>query len=150
MKLSKEIINGLIIAAGIAALFLIIKLFGLDKAGYLRFLNGFVVYYGIYRTQKMNADRGITSLGDNIVSMFKTGVVGVVASTIGLAIYATLNGGKSYLDTISYGYLFGKNPSVNEYCFGILIEGIASVVVISLLIIQATKIQATKTMIQNN
>ena len=145
MKLSKEIINGIIIAAGITVLFLIINLLGLEKVGYLRVLNGFVVLYGIYRTQKMNANQGIYSIGDNLISMIKTGVVGVVFSTIGLAIYATINGGRSYLETVSYGYLFGKNPSVNEYCFGILIEGIASVIVISLILLQSSKIKSTKT-----
>jgi hypothetical protein len=144
MKLSKEIINGLIIGFGIAILFLIINLFGLEKIGYLRVLNGFVVLYGIYRTQKMNSDQGIFGIGDNLVSMIKTGVVGVIISTIGLAVYATINGGKSYLETVSYGYLFGKNPSVNEYCFGILIEGIASVIVISLILMQSAKIKSTK------
>ena len=144
MKLSKEIINGFIIGFGIAILFLIINLFGLEKIGYLRVLNGFVVLYGIYRTQKMNANQGIYGIGENLVSMIKTGVVGVIISTIGLAIYATINGGKSYLETVSYGYLFGKNPSVNEYCFGILIEGIASVIVISLILLQSVKIKSTK------
>ena len=145
MKLSKEIINGFIIAAGITVLFLIINLVGLEKIGYLRVLNGFVVLYGIYRTQKMNANQGIFGIGDNLISMIKTGIVGVVLSTIGLAIYATLNGGQSYLETVSYGYLFGKNPTVNEYCFGILIEGIASVIVISLILLQSSKIKTTKT-----
>lgn len=144
MKLSKEIINGLIIASGITLLFVIINFVGLEKIGFLRVLNGFVVLYGIYRTQQMNANQGIYSIGDNLVSMIKTGVVGVVISTIGLAIYATYHGGQSYLETVSYGYLFGKNPSVNEYCFGILIEGIASVMVITLILIQATKIKLSK------
>ncbi len=143
MKLSKEIINGLIISFGIALLFLFVNLIGLQKLNYLRALNAFIVFYGIYRTYKMNVNLGITSLGENLISMLKTGIVGVVSSVIGLAAYATFKGGQSYLDTISYGFLYGKNPSLNEYCFGLLIEGIASAVIISLLIIQSSKVRKT-------
>ncbi len=143
MKLSKEIINGLIISTGIALLFILVNLIGLQKLTYLRTFNAFIVFYGIYRTFKMNKNIGITSLGDNLISMLKTGIVGVVTSVIGLAVYATYQGGQSYLDTISYGFLYGKNPTLNEYCFGLLIEGIASAVIISLLIIQSSKVRKT-------
>ena len=143
MRLSKEIINGLIISGGIALLFLLVNLIGLQKLTYLRALNAFIVFYGIYRTYKMNKNSGVNSLGENLISMLKTGIVGVVSSVIGLAIYATLQGGQSYLDTISYGFLYGKNPTLNEYCFGLLIEGIASAVIISLIIIQSSKVRKT-------
>lgn len=143
MKLSKEIINGLIISGGIALLFLLVNLIGLQELTYLRALNAFIVFYGIYRTYKMNKNSGVNSLGENLISMLKTGIVGVVSSVIGLAIYATLQGGQAYLDTISYGFLYGKNPSLNEYCFGLLIEGIASAVIISLIIIQSSKVRNT-------
>ncbi len=144
MKISKEIINGLIICFGIAFLFLLVNLLGLEKMTYLRSLNALIVFYGIYRTQKMNADKGEFSLGENALDMFKTGIVGVVTSVIGLAVFATFNGGQSYLDTISYGFLFGKNPSLNEYCLGLLVEGMASVAIITLILIQTIKIQSTK------
>ncbi len=143
MKLSKEIINGLIISFGIAFLFLLVNLIGLQKLTYLRALNALIVFYGIYRTYKMNVNLNITSLGENLISMLKTGIVGVVSSVIGLAVFATFQGGQAYLDTISYGFLYGKNPSLNEYCFGLLIEGIASAVIISLLIIQSSKVRKT-------
>jgi hypothetical protein len=61
MKLSKEIINGLIISFGIALLFLLVNLIGLQKLTYLRALNAFIVFYGIFRTYKMNVNLGITS-----------------------------------------------------------------------------------------
>ncbi len=143
MRLSKEIINGLIVSSGIALLFLLVNLIGLEKLTYLRALNAFIVFYGIYRTYKMNKNSGINSLGENLISMLKTGIVGVVSSVISLAVYATLKGGQAYLDTISYGFLYGKNPSLNEYCFGLLIEGIASAVIISLIIIQSSKVRKT-------
>ena len=143
MKISKEIINGLIITAGIALLFLLVNLIGLQRLTFLRAFNAFIVFYGIYRTYKMNVSAGITSLGDNLISMLKTGIVGVVTSVIGLAIFATYKGGQAYLDTISYGFLYGKNPTLNEYCFGLLIEGTASAVIIALLIMQSSKVRRT-------
>ncbi len=145
MKLSKEIRNGLLIFSGIILLFFIFKLFGLEKVSYLRFFNGLVVYAVFNRMQETNVKNGIVGFGENFLSIFKAGIIGVVLSVIALAINASLNGGQTYLSSLSHGFLFGKNPTVNEYCFGLLIEGIASVVAISFICIQAWKIKSSKT-----
>jgi hypothetical protein len=145
MKISKEITNGLLIFLGIIVLFFVFKIFGLEKVSYLRFFNGLIVFAVFSRMQQENVKNGIVGFGENFLSIFKAGLIGVFLSVIALAINASLNGGQTYLETLSHGFLFGKNPTVNEYCFGLLIEGIASVVAISFICIQAWQVKTTKT-----
>lgn len=139
MKLSKEIKFGLFIFLGIILLFFVLKLLGLEKLSYLRVLNGVVVYYFINRVQQINIEEGKFGFVENFISLIKTALIGVFLSVIGLTIYVTTNGGQEFLNSISRGFLFGKNPSVNEYCFGLLIEGISSVAALSFICIQSWK-----------
>lgn len=139
MKLSKEIKFGLYIFLGIILLFFALKLLGLEKLSYLRVLNGVVVYYFIHRVQQINIEEGKIGFVENFISLIKTALIGVFLSVIGLTIYVTTNGGQEFLNSISRGFLFGKNPSVNEYCFGLLIEGISSVAALSFICIQSWK-----------
>ncbi len=145
MKLSKEISNGLLIFFGIIILFFVFKIFGLEKVSYLRFFNGLVVFFVFSKMQKENVKNGNIGFGNNFLSIFKAGLIGVFLSVIALAINANFNGGEVYLKTLSHGFLFGKNPTVNEYCFGLLIEGMASVVAISFICIQAWQVKTNKT-----
>ncbi len=139
MKLSKEIKFGLLIFLGIILLFFALKLLGLEKLSYLRVLNGVVVYYFINRVQQINIEEGKLGFVENFISLIKTALIGVFLSVIGLTIYVSTNGGQEFLNSISRGFLFGKNPSVNEYCFGLLIEGISSVAALSFICIQSWK-----------
>ncbi len=139
MKLSKEIKFGLFIFLGIILLFFVLKLLGLEKLSYLRVLNGVVVYYFINRLQQTNIEEGKLGFVENFISLIKASLIGVFLSVIGLTIYVSTNGGQEFLNSISRGFLFGKNPSVNEYCFGLLIEGISSVAALSFICIQSWK-----------
>jgi hypothetical protein len=144
MKLSKEIRFGLLIFLGIILLFFILKLLGLEKLSYLRVLNGVVLYYFINRVQQLNLIEGKLGFVENFISLIKTSLIGVVLSIIGLIVYVTYNGGQQFLNSISQGFLFGKNPSVNEYCFGLFIEGMSSVAAICFVCIQSWKRKSSR------
>lgn len=139
MKLSKEFTGGFIIFSGIALLFLLMNLFGLEKQGYLRLLNIAIVYFGIRRSLQMNIKEGISGFGTNLLSLVSTGLLGIILSVIGLYSYIYIRGGQSYLNSISEGYIFTKNPSVTEYTIGLLFEGIASLVILVFLVMQFWK-----------
>jgi hypothetical protein len=139
MKLSKEIKNGLIIVRGISLFFFFMKLIGLEKIDYLRFLNIFIVYYGMRRTLQENKKQSITGFGENMFSIIKTALIGIVISVIVLNIFIYINGGQQYLDSLSKEYLFGKEPTVTEYCFGLLSEGIASAAILTFICMQYLK-----------
>lgn len=130
MKLPKEFSNGILIFAGIATYFLIMEFFGLAHIVYLRALNAAFVYYGISRTLQSNIKEGKTGYVTNLLSAGTTAIVGVLLSVVGLVSYIYLRGGNQYINNLSSEFLFGGNPTANEYCFGLLFEGIASAVIL--------------------
>lgn len=128
MKLSKEFINGFLIFLGIGIYFLLMEAFGLSKYYILRIFNVLIVIYGLNRTIKSNLKEGKTAYLSNLISSGLTGLIGIGLGIVGLAVYVYyIKGGTSYLNNLSEAFLFGGNPTLAEYCFGLFIEGIASV-----------------------
>jgi hypothetical protein len=136
MKLQKELLNGSIIFLGITAYFIIIELLGFSYLHYLRVLNILIVYYGVHRVLSSNVHEGKLGYVYNLRSAGITALIGVALSVIGLIGYIYIRGGNTYLDSLSELFLFGGNPSVIEYCIGILFEGIASAIVVIFIAMQ--------------
>lgn len=134
MKLSTEFKNGLIIFFGIGIYFLFIIAIGLGDKVYLRLVNTFFVFYGVNRTLSMNIAAGKKNFVSNAISAMKTSLIGVFLSILGLVIYSYLKGGQAYIQSLSETFLFGGNPSIATYSICLLFEGIASSVVVTMLI----------------
>ena len=130
MKIARELSNGIIIFAGIAIYFIIIELLGLSHILYLRMFNAFILFYGVNRTLKANFKEGKSGYVTNLLSAGLTAVLGVLLSVGGLLFYIYLRGGDSYIDTLSKDFLFGGKPSANQYCIGVLFEGLASAIIV--------------------
>ena len=135
MKLSKEFYNGALIFAGIGIYFLLMDVLGLAHLFYLRFLNVVFVFYGVNKTVRMNLAEGKNDFISNAASVLTTSLVGVVLSVLGLVIYSYSKGGDAYVQSLSETFLFGGNPSVMTYSICLLFEGIASSVIVSLLVL---------------
>ena len=135
MKLSKEFYNGAIIFAGIGIYFLLMDVLGLAHLFYLRFLNVVFVFYGVNKTAQMNLAEGKKDFISNAVSVMTTSLVGVFLSVIGLIVYSYIKGGDTYVQSLSETFLFGGNPSVMTYSICLLFEGIASSVIVTLLVL---------------
>lgn len=134
MKLPKEFRNGCIIFIGIGIYFLSMEFLGLADLIYLRFLNILLVFYGVNRTLKMNIAEGKKDFVQNAISAMITSLTGVFLSIAGLFIFIQMKGGDSYAQSLSKAFLFGGNPSVNTYVICLLFEGIASSVIVTLLL----------------
>lgn len=134
MKLPKELWNGCIIFIGIAVFFITMSVLGLANLFYLRVLNVLFVFYGVNRTIKMNFAENKKEFVFNATSAMTTSIIGVVMSVFGLAIYSYLQGGDLYVQSLSKTFLFGGSPSIVSYSFSLLIEGIASSVIVTLLL----------------
>jgi len=134
MKLSKEFTNGFIIFLGISFYFLLIKAIGFGDKSYLRLFNIVFVLYGVNRTVKMNVSEGKINFVSNGISALKTSLIGVVLSILGLLIYSYINGGDSYVQTLPKTFLFTGNPTIIGFCLSLLFEGIASSVLVAMLI----------------
>jgi hypothetical protein len=130
MKIARELSNGIIIFAGIAIYFLVIEFFGLSHILYLKILNTLIVFYGVNRTLKANFAEGKKGYVTNLLSSGLTAVLGVLLSVGGLLLYIYLRGGDTYINTLSKDFLFGGNPTANQYCIGVLFEGLASAVIV--------------------
>ena len=135
MKISKEFQNGFLIFLGIAIYFLFMNLVGLSDVFYLRLFNTLFVLYGVNRNIMMNIHDGEVFLVNNAKSAMKTSLIGVFLSIIGLIIFSYLQGGDQYVQSLSKTFLFGGNPSVMTYSICLLFEGIASTVVVTMLLL---------------
>ena len=134
MKLPKELTNGLLIFLGISLYFLIMNVLGLANLVYLRLFNILFVFYGVNRTIKMNLAEGNKNFVSDAASAMITSVIGVLLCVLGLLIYSYMQGGDSYVQSLSESFLFGGNPSINSYCISLFFEGIASSVIVVLLL----------------
>ena len=134
MKLPKELTNGLLIFLGISMYFLIMNVLCLANLVYLRLFNILFVFYGVNRTIKMNLAEGNKNFVSDAASAMITSIIGVLLCVLGLLIYSYMQGGDSYVQSLSESFLFGGNPSINSYCISLFFEGIASSVIVVLLL----------------
>jgi hypothetical protein len=134
MKLSKELINGFIIFIAIGVYFILMEFLGLADLYFLRLFNILFLFYGTQKTLKTNFKEGNTILASNASSALKTSLTGVFLSIIALFIYSHLKGGDNYVKSLSKSFLFGGNPSILNYSFSLLFEGIVSAVIVTFIL----------------
>ncbi|SHI35458.1 hypothetical protein [Flavobacterium terrae] len=140
MNISKELNNGILIFISIGIYFLFMELLGLSDVFLLRLLNIFIVVYFINKTIKSNYKEGKTEYLENIISGSLTSLIGVALSVAGLLAYISMKGGNAYLANLSKNFLFGGGePSMYQYCIGLLFEGIASSIIITFTLMQYWK-----------
>ena len=132
MKVSKEVLNGATIFIGIGVYFLSMNALGFADVFFLRFFNIFFVYYGVNKTIQMNIAEGKKTFASNAISAMITSLIGVSLSIVGLIIYSYMQGGDSYVQSLSKNFLFGGNPSVITYSVCLLFEGVAGSVIVTL------------------
>ncbi|MGO4819902.1 MULTISPECIES: hypothetical protein [unclassified Flavobacterium] len=135
MKFPKELINGILIFIGISIYYLLMGLLGFSDLYYLRFLSVLFVFYGINRTIKMNLSEGRKNLATDAGSALITGVIGVLLSIVGIIVFAYLNGGDNYVHSLPKTFSLGGDPTLMRYSISLLIEGISSVVIITMLLL---------------
>lgn len=136
MKLSTEFKYGILIFLGIGIYFLLMEAFGLSNLYFLRILNVFIVIYGLNLAIKTNLKNGKLGYLPNLISSALTGFIGIGLGIIGLVSYLKIRGGEQYMKQLSEAFLFGGEPSIAEYSFGLFIEGIASVLIVAFINMQ--------------
>ncbi len=134
MKINDEFKNGIFIFIGIGFYFLLIDFIGFAAVFYLRLLNVLIVFYFVNKTIETKIAQGQTAFAPNVVSSMITSLVGVTLSVLGLIIYSYLKGGDAYVQSLSQTFLFGGNPSIATYSICLFFEGIASSVIVTMLL----------------
>lgn len=145
MKLSRVLINGVIIFICIALFFLIMELAGLSDQIYLRLVNFIFVIYGINRTIKQNYADHINGYFTNLLSAILTGVVSLALGLAAFVAYVEYNGGQEYLRNFKESYIFGGgDPSIYQFVIGLALEGAAASVIVSFALMQYWKDKVEK------
>ncbi|MCW4470298.1 hypothetical protein OGH69_15085 [Flavobacterium sp. MFBS3-15] len=140
MKVSRILINGLIIFIGIAAFFLIMESAGLKDQIYLRLINFIFVIYGVNRTIKGNFKDRIDGYFTNLAAGFLTSFISLVLGIFSFMLYAEYKGGTDYLQNFPHSYIFGGGePEIGEFCFGLFLEGLAASMIVSFALMQFWK-----------
>ncbi|WP_298118237.1 hypothetical protein [Flavobacterium sp.] len=130
MKISKELKFGFLLFIAIGLYFLLMEGLGFSDLYYLRILNIFIIIYGLNKIIKSNLSEGKKSYLKNLFSSGLTGIIAISLSILGLVIYLNFKDA-AYIKNLSEAFLFGGNPSIAQYSFGLFIEGITSVLIVS-------------------
>lgn len=131
--------NAILIVLMISGFFFFSKLIGQEDNPYLRFLNIVFVILGIRQTVKESiAQNGVTNYGLNFGSAFATGALSVLISSIGVLLYIELIS-PEFLDKMNNNFLIGGDLTVFEVFFSLVIEGLASSIIGSLIVMQFFK-----------
>jgi len=135
-----ELENGVIIFILLASYFLTVDIFGLSDSLLLRMFNVVIVYFGVNRCIKNRIRDGnntyLGCLGGGVLTSF----IGVSLSIIGLAVYIVVFRGPEYISELAPSVISGNGAhSVFQFCVALLVEGLASSIVLSFILMQKWK-----------
>lgn len=140
MSSTKIIINNaLLIFGGIVGFFFLMKIFGLDNISELRLLNFVFVLWGINRAIKTNINVNKETFYLNNLSVgIGTSILAVGLTVLGLIIYVDYID-NSFLSVLEDSFFWGSNLTLPLVVFALLIEGVASSVICSFILMQYYK-----------
>lgn len=132
-------INALKIYIGIVLFFFIMKLFSLEAVSELRLLNFVFIFWGINSAIKKNiiANKNTEYLQNLFIGFF-TSVIPVIMISLSLAIYLFYID-PSFLKVLEKSTLWGGVLSPPLMSFAIFIEGVASSMICTLIVMQYWK-----------
>ena len=140
MSTKKLIIkHAIFISLMIGAFFFLSKLVGLEENPYLRFVNLLFVIIGIRQAIKENIYvHKETNHAKNFATGFASAALAVILSTIGVVIYIEFIN-PEFLEVMNQSFLIGGDTSLFELAFTLVIEGLASSIVSTLIVMQFFK-----------
>lgn len=132
---NRSLVYGLYSFAGIAILFLIMKLFSLENNGYLRFLNVFIVFFFTNRLAKKNRQ---LEADDNYLKAFGSlifaNVVTVVLSVFSFVIYAVFIQ-PDFINHFDGGIFWNNHVTIGQAAVVLFFEGMGSALASSFIIV---------------
>lgn len=140
MNLNKLVFkNALKITLGIVLYYFLMKIFGLEQIVELRYLNFLFVVWGINSSIKtnININQENVYISNLFLGIF-TSVLAVFMTIIFLITYVSLFS-TNLIEILENSFLWGNNLSLPLIIFALLIEGIASSVICSFILMQYWK-----------
>jgi hypothetical protein len=140
MSTEKIIIrNAVLITLLIGGFFLISKFLGLADNGFLRFFNLFFVLIGIHQAIKTNIyTNKVTAFTTNLGIGIQTSALAVALSIIGVVVYVEVIN-PEFMEVMQNSFLIAGNLSLAEIVLTLVIEGFASSVIGSFIVMQFYK-----------
>lgn len=140
MNLNKLVFkNALKITLGIVLYYFLMKIFGLEQIVELRYLNFLFVVWGINSSIKTNININQENIYiSNLFLGIFTSVLAVFMTIIFLITYVSLFS-TNLIEILENSFLWGNNLSLPLIIFALLIEGIASSVICSFILMQYWK-----------
>ena len=131
--------HAIFISLMIGAFFFLSKLVGLEENPYLRFVNLLFIIIGIRQAIKENIYvHKETNHAKNFATGFASAALAVILSTIGVVIYIEFIN-PEFLEVMNQSFLIGGDTSLFELAFTLVIEGLASSIVSTLIVMQFFK-----------
>lgn len=131
--------QALLIYSGIVCFFLLMKLFGLDQIVELRLLNFGIVFWGINRAIKLNIiENSETDYLTNFGVAMQVATISLLMIVISLSVYLNYVD-PNFIEVMEDTGIWGSRLSVLMVTFGIAVEGFASSVITSFILMQYWK-----------
>lgn len=132
-NLRLEVKNGIYLFIVMGVYFLAIEALGLAESSTLRYVNALLVLYFMNRSVVQRINRKDYGMLKYFGSSIATGITGITISVFALYGYISIFHEAAYLSSLSEP-LIGANLDLRleQYCFAIFAEGMASAVVIGL------------------
>ncbi len=134
---------GLYTALALIVYFLSMKLFGLEKNFYLRFLNFLIIIVAVYALIKNELKKPDATYFSSLLKGISMTVVTVLVFLVFLAVYIKFID-PSFIEVMEASQIWGNQLSVAQSSIAIFIEGMASGVVITFAWLQYFKNSFTK------
>lgn len=132
MMKKSGIIYGLIIGGALIAYFLLMKLLGLERNFYLRIFNFVILIGGVYflfKSQIKDSKHSV-SYFEGLGLGLQSTISAVIVFLLFLAAYVNFFD-TEFLEILRESQIWGSNITIAQAGIGILIEGMASAIVIS-------------------
>ncbi|AEA42067.1 DUF4199 domain-containing protein [Fluviicola taffensis] len=121
--------------AGIAILFLLVKLFSLENVGYLRLLNVFIVFYFTNKLAKRNRqlepdDNYLYAFG----SLILANAITVILSVVSFVIYANFIQ-PDFITHFDGGIFWNNDVTIDQAAAVLFFEGMGSALAVSFIVV---------------
>ncbi len=131
--------QSILIYIGIVSFFFVMKVFGLDNIVQLRALNFIFVFFGINKAIKLNIiNNGEVDYLSNFSLAILTAVTALIMVILSLVIYLDFID-PGFIEVMEKVRVWGAQIDVLMVAFGIAVEGFASSVIISFILMQYWK-----------
>jgi len=136
--------QALLIYLGIVCFFLLMKVFNLDQIVELRLLNFGIVFWGLNTAIKLNIKSDTPSdYLSNFSLSIMTASTALIMVCVSLVIYLEFID-PSFMQVMEQTGIWGNNLSILMIVFGIAVEGFASSVISSFILMQFWKQKSTR------